>query len=147
MWQGLNWNKIIFLAIFLAVVSMLATVNFIFELSAAGYRPVWSSGRNLVKRQLEEKYPNELNAVFQKHLLANQQLSATDLASLNDELLALKVPTRYQRLHWELVKNLDILKAEASLGERQASQAALRSLVDQYQWLSKTLSQLLLAIY
>ncbi|MCX6784853.1 MAG: hypothetical protein NTV81_02870 [Candidatus Komeilibacteria bacterium] len=149
MWRGLNWNKIIFLGIFLAVVSMLAAVNFIFELSLKGYRPVWrnTAVQQPVNSQLEADYPKQINGLFQKYILSNAPITTDHLTQLNEELLTVKVPAKYKRLHWQLVKDLDVLKTGADQTARKAAYAELQSLQDQYLWLSKTLAQFLLAIY
>jgi hypothetical protein len=146
MLRGLNWNKVIFLGIFLAVVSMLATVSFIFELALKGYRPVWSAPASK-ESALENAYPAQVNSLFQKYILPNQPINQNNLTKLNEDLLALRVPSRYQQLHWQLVKNLDILKTDASIANKQSARLELGVLQQQYQWLSKTLAQLLLVIY
>lgn len=146
MMRGLNWNKVVFLGIFLAVVSMLATVSFVLELTLKGYRPIWSAPASK-ESTLEAAYPGEVNGLFQKYVLPNSPVTPENLTKLDEDLLALRVPNRYRELHWQLVKNLDILKTNASLDSKQAARAELNALEQQYQWLSKTLAQLLLVIY
>ncbi len=124
----MNISKIVFLAIFLLVCSiMLTVISLTSKLNILPFQDVLSE-YDLQQKALEESYQKELTGLLEYYTDASSSLNDID-----DNLMSLTVPNKYQDLHFKLITaleddNVDLTKEKLS------------EVVKDYTWLSSILS-------
>ena len=124
----MNISKIVFLAIFLLVCSiMLTVISLTSKLNILPFQDVLSE-YDLQQKALEESYQKELTGLLEYYTDASSGLNDID-----DNLMSLTVPNKYQDLHFKLITaleddNVDLTKEKLS------------EVVKDYTWLSSILS-------
>ena len=135
----MNIGRILFFAIFLlssttllATTTILNSVNF----SQAFNQPV----AGLQERLLATEYQQALIQLLQSYSAEEKMKNFSEgVGSLENDLLGLTTPAKYQDLHFKLITSLDRVKPGTAQA-MQATRTSLESLIKDYSWLASTLS-------